>query len=159
MNIKISKLLLLITSVILFSCNSDDEKSNSPSPNSSTNFRVSMGSRTYSTDTANFDVNSNTIQIYASKQIYTETFIINFEGVATGNYDFTTNATATYSVKSGPGVLDYDVYQARRGNVNLTAADTANSISGNFSFTAINVSDPTDSIVFTNGSFTLPREN
>lgn len=159
MNFKFQKSFILISLIFIFSCNSDDEKSNSPSPNSNINFIVNVGAKTYSTDTANFDVASNTIQIYASKQMYTETFIINMEGVNTNNYIFTTNATATYSIKTGPGVLDYDVYQATSGNINLTSSDTSKTIKGTFSFTAINVSNPSDSIVFTNGNFTLPREN
>ncbi len=141
---------------IMVSCSKDDNEN--PSPSSSKAFSVNANGTDYSTDTANFDVESNSIQIYAAKFSYTNTVIINIASISTGTHTFANNTNASFTKKTGPGLFDYDTYRSTKGSVVLSSVDTANKITGTFQFTAYNVSDQTDSVVFTNGTFTLNRE-
>lgn len=141
---------------IIVSCSKDE--SDNPSPAKSSAFSVTVDGTVYSTDTANFDVGSYGIQIYAAKNVYTNTVLINIDALTTGTYAFSNNTNATFTKKTGPGLFDYDTYRSTKGSVVLSAVDTANKITGTFSFTAYNVSDQNDSVVFSNGSFTLNRE-
>ncbi len=139
------------------SCSKDE--SSSPAPTKSNAFNVTVNGTIYSTDTANFDVEGNIIQIYATKNAYTKSVLINIAGLTTGTYNFATNTNAIFTEKTGSGLFDYESYSSTKGTVILSSVDTATSITGTFQFTAFNINDPTDSLVFSNGTFTLPREN
>lgn len=136
-----------------------DDESNNPSPNASTGFSVSINGTVYSTDTANFDVEQNQIQIFAGKNVYQNTIIIDVNSITTGTYAFGNNHSLSYRKKTGPGLFDFIFYEtSNKGNITISSVDTANKVVGTFNGTAYNTNNPNDSVILTNGTFSLNRE-
>ncbi len=142
--------------VTLNACDKDDDTT--PTPKGGSAFSVTADGTTFATDTANFDVSNNTMQIWASKFSYTKTMIININGVTPGTYTLSNQFPAIFTQKTGPGLFDFETFSATSGTIVVTSADTANNLQGTFSFTGYNVSNANDSVVFSNGSFNLERE-
>ena len=141
----------------LSSCKEDE--SNNPSPTPSAGFSVNVNGTVYSTDTANFDVEQNRIQIFAGKNQYQNTMIIDISSINTGTFNFGLNHGVSYRKKTGPGLFDFIFYETgTKGSITISSIDTANKVVGTFSGTAYNVNNPNDSVVLSNGTFSLNRE-
>jgi Family of unknown function (DUF6252) len=159
-NVTVSALIAFISiSSLLISCKEDESSNPTPNPNSSTAFSVSVNGTLYSTDTANFDVEQNNIQIFAGKNQYQNTMIIDISSINTGTFSFGLNHSLSYRKKTGPNLFDFVIYETgTKGSINITSIDTANNVKGTFSCTAYNINNPNDSVVLSNGTFSLNRE-
>ena len=94
-NLNLLALLAFIgISSLLSSCKEDE--SNNPSPTPSAGFSVNVNGTVYSTDTANFDVEQNRIQIFAGKNQYQNTMIIDISSINTGTFNFGLNHGLSY---------------------------------------------------------------
>jgi hypothetical protein len=146
-------------SSLLISCKDDESSNPTPNPNSSAAFSVNVNGTLYSTDTANFDVEQNSIQLFASKNQFQNTMIIDVSSINTGTFSFGLNHSLTYSKKTGPGLFDFVIYETgTKGSISVTSIDTANNVKGTFNCTAYNINNPNDSVVLSNGTFSLNRE-
>lgn len=150
---------VILLSAFLTSC-SKDEKSDSPSPSQTSGFSVKINGQSFSTDTANFDVEDNMIEIFAAKDNFQNSMVINIDNINPGTYNFGVTTGISYQKKTGPSIFDFVFYRAsNKGSLTLTSVDTANKVVGTFNCTLYNVSNANDSLVLTQGTFSLNREN
>lgn len=150
---------VVLLSAFLTSC-SKDEKSDSPSPSQTSGFSVKINGQSFSTDTANFDVENNMIEIFAAKDNFQNSIVISVDDITPGTYSFGTITGISYQKKTGPSIFDIVFYRgSNKGSLTLTSVDTANKVVGTFNCTVYNISNANDSLVLTQGTFSLNREN